>query len=89
MLNPLNDAPYFMSLFPLVLLGVLPNRIFTILTNETLIAVPLFIFMGVLLEKTNIASKLLTSIGNLFGTINGGLGIGVIIVGMLFFLFEV
>ena len=51
--------------------------------NEALVAVPLFIFMGVLLEKTKIASRLLESIADLFGSIKGGLGIGVILVGML------
>ena len=51
--------------------------------NEALVAVPLFIFMGVMLEKTNIAGKLLESIGDLFGSIRGGLGIGVVLVGML------
>ena len=46
---------YLVDLFPLVLLNVLPNRIFGLITNETLIAVPLFIFMGVMLEKSGIA----------------------------------
>jgi tripartite ATP-independent transporter DctM subunit len=51
--------------------------------NEPLVAVPLFIFMGIMLEKTKIAAGLLHSIGELFGTTKGGLGIGVVIVGML------
>ena len=51
--------------------------------NEALVAVPLFVFMGVLLEKTQIATKLLESIADLFGSIRGGLGIGVVLVGML------
>ena len=51
--------------------------------NEALVAVPLFIFMGVMLEKTKIAAKLLESIGDLFGSVRGGLGIGVVLVGML------
>ena len=50
---------YLLDLFPIVLLGVIPNRIFSIITNETLIAVPLFIFMGVMLDKSGIASSLL------------------------------
>tara|TARA_B100000965_G_scaffold401466_1_gene425366 strand:- start:807 stop:2000 length:1194 start_codon:yes stop_codon:yes gene_type:complete len=51
--------------------------------NEPLVAVPLFIFMGIMLEKTKIAAGLLNSIGELFGSTKGGLGIGVVIVGML------
>ena len=51
--------------------------------NEPLVAVPLFIFMGIMLEKTKIAAGLLQSIGELFGTTKGGLGIGVVLVGML------
>ena len=49
---------FLMDLFPMVLISVLPNRIFGIVTNETLIAVPLFIFMGVMLEKSGIANEL-------------------------------
>ena len=50
---------YLADFFPLILLNVLPNRIFGLVTNETLIAVPLFIFMGVMLEKSGIAISLL------------------------------
>ena len=50
---------YFLDLFPIILLNVLPNRIFGIISNETLIAVPLFIFMGVMLERSGIASDFL------------------------------
>ena len=64
---------YLVDLFPLVLLNVLPNRIFGIITNETLIAVPLFIFMGVMLEKSGIANMLLESMAKLWGNIRGGL----------------
>tara|TARA_B100000242_G_C43043014_1_gene486704 strand:+ start:687 stop:2066 length:1380 start_codon:yes stop_codon:yes gene_type:complete len=71
------------DLFPLVLLGVLPNRIFTILTNETLIAVPLFIFMGNMLDKSGIANTLLENLGKLWGNIKGGLAYSVLFVGML------
>ena len=53
------------------------------MTNEALVAVPLFIFMGIMLEKTKIAGELLQSIGELFGSIKGGLGIGVVLVGMM------
>lgn len=65
-----------------LLLG-LPNRIFGIMTNETLIAVPLFVFMGVTLERARIAEDLLDTLSALFGSLRGGLGISVTIVGML------
>ena len=58
---------FLFDLFPLVLISVLPNRIFGILTNETLIAVPLFIFMGVMLEKSGIANELLENMSKIWG----------------------
>jgi tripartite ATP-independent transporter DctM subunit len=64
-------------------LGFIPNRIFGIITNQTMIAVPLFVFMGVVLEKTRIAEDLLKNLSALFGTLRGGLGFGVIAVGAL------
>lgn len=74
---------YLADLFPLVLLNVLPNRIFGLVTNETLIAVPLFIFMGVMLEKSGIASSLLENMSKLWGKIKGGHVYSVLIVGVL------
>jgi tripartite ATP-independent transporter DctM subunit len=65
-----------------LLLG-LPNRVFGIMTNETLMAVPLFVFMGVTLERARIAEELLDTLSGLFGSLRGGLGISVTIVGML------
>jgi tripartite ATP-independent transporter DctM subunit len=65
------------------LLYGLPNRIFGIMTNETLVAVPLFVFMGVTLERARIAEELLETLSSLFGTLRGGLGISVTLVGML------
>lgn len=65
-----------------LLLG-LPNRVFGIMTNETLVAVPLFVFMGVTLERARIAEELLETLSTLFGTLRGGLGISVTLVGML------
>jgi len=65
------------------LLSGLPNRIFGIMTNETLVAVPLFVFMGVTLERARIAEDLLETLSGLFGSLRGGLGISVTIVGML------
>jgi len=64
-------------------LQALPNRLFGIMTNTSLIAVPLFVFMGVMLERSNVADKLLDTMALLFGSLRGGLGISVTIVGML------
>lgn len=58
-------------------------RINSIMTNTTLISIPMFIFMGIVLEKAGLANKLLVSMGILFGKIRGGLAISTIIVGML------
>ena len=65
-----------------LLLG-LPNRIFGIMNNETLVAVPLFVFMGVTLERARIAEELLETLSGLFGSLRGGLGVSVTLVGML------
>ena len=72
-----------LDIFNFRMLFFFPQRIYGIMINEALVAVPLFIFMGVMLEKTKIAGNLLESIGDLFGSIKGGLGIGVVLVGML------
>ena len=69
--------------FDTAFLTALPNRLYGIMTNMTLIAVPLFIFMGVMLEKSKVADKLLDTMALLFGSLRGGLGISVILVGML------
>jgi len=63
--------------------SLIPNRIYGILTNQNLLAVPLFVFMGVMLEKSRIAEELLQNMALAFGRIPGGLGISVILVGML------
>lgn len=60
-----------------------PNRLFGIMGNQTLIAVPLFVLMGVILEKSKIAERLLSAMSGLFGRFPGGLGIAVTLVGML------
>jgi tripartite ATP-independent transporter DctM subunit len=67
----------------LALLGALPARIFGIMTNDVLLAIPLFIFMGVMLERSRIAEELLETMGRLFGRLPGGLGLSVIVVGVL------
>ena len=72
-----------LEIFNFRMIGFFPQRIFGTMINEPLVAVPLFIFMGIMLEKTKIAAGLLQSIGELFGTTKGGLGIGVVLVGML------
>jgi tripartite ATP-independent transporter DctM subunit len=64
-------------------LHALPNRLYGIIDNTVLIAVPLFIFMGVMLEKSSLAENLLNSMSQLLRNFKGGLGISVVIVGML------
>jgi len=64
-------------------LEALPNRLYGIISNQILIAVPLFVFMGVMLERSKIADDLLTTMSRLFGKLRGGLGISVVLVGML------
>ena len=64
-------------------LGALPARIFGVMTNDVLLAIPLFVFMGVMLERSRIAEDLLETMGRLFGALRGGLGVSVAIVGTL------
>jgi len=64
-------------------LEALPNRLYGIIGNQILMAVPLFVFMGVMLERSRIADELLTTMSRLFGRMRGGMGISVVIVGML------
>ena len=64
-------------------LSALPGRLFGTITNITLIAVPLFIMMGVVLEKSRVAEELLDSMARLFARLRGGLGISVVVVGAL------
>ena len=74
---------YQLDLFDPAFLTALPNRIFGTMTNEVLIAVPLFVFMGVMLERSKVAEELLEAMGRLFGTMRGGLGLSVTVVGAL------
>lgn len=71
------------GMFEPMLLDTIANRVFGIMTNETLIAVPLFVFMGVMLERSRIAEDLLDTMSQLFGGLRGGLGFSVLLVGML------
>lgn len=64
-------------------LGAIPNRIFGIMNNETLIAVPVFVFMGVMLERSKVADQLLQSLASLMRHLPGGLGLAVILVGAM------
>ena len=72
-----------MGVFDLPLLFALPERLFGIMSNFVLLAVPFFIFMGTMLERSGLAEDLLQTIGLLFGPLRGGLGLAVIFVGAL------
>ncbi len=69
--------------FDLAFLAALPERIYGIMNNESLIAVPLFVFMGVMLERSRISEELLDTMARLMGRLPGGLGISVCVVGAL------
>ncbi|HDY97365.1 MAG TPA: TRAP transporter large permease subunit [Pseudomonas sabulinigri] len=72
-----------LNLFDPSFLGALPSRLFGTMNNQTLLAVPLFVFMGVMLEKSRIAEDLLDAMSRLFGGLRGGLAFSVCIVGAL------
>ena len=67
----------------LMMFAMMPHRIWSIMTNTILMAIPLFIFMGLILQKTKLAERLLESMGYLFGEIRGGLAISTVLVGSL------
>jgi tripartite ATP-independent transporter DctM subunit len=69
--------------FGSLLFNLLPSRIFGVVTNSTLLAIPLFVFMGMMLEKSKLAEDLMDVIGHLAGSLRGGLGIGIVLVGVL------
>jgi len=71
------------GMFDVSLLGALGQRLFGTMTNDVLIAIPLFVFMGVVLQQSRIAEELLETMGRLFGSLRGGLGVSVILVGAL------
>ncbi len=73
----------WLDMFNLGLLNVYPLRVLGVMKTETLVAVPLFIFMGVMLDKSKLAGNLLDAMGNMFGQKCGGLGFSVLIVGTL------
>ena len=74
---------WYFEVFDFSNFGALASRYVGFMSSEVLVAVPLFIFMGVLLERSGIAEALLTTMGRLFGNVRGGLGFSVIIVGAL------
>ena len=76
-------AGLYFGVFDMSNLRSLAGRYTGYMLNEVLVAVPLFIFMGVMLERSNIAEQLLSTMGRLFGDMRGGLGISVILVGAL------
>lgn len=76
-------AGLYFGVFDMSNLRALAGRYTGYMLNEVLVAVPLFIFMGVMLERSNIAEQLLSTMGRLFGNMRGGLGISVILVGAL------
>jgi tripartite ATP-independent transporter DctM subunit len=76
-------AGHWSGVMDLALLGALPARVFGVMSNEVLIAIPLFVFMGVMLERSGLAEDLLETMGRLFGARAGGLAIAVVIVGVL------
>ena len=71
------------GLFPANMFGVLPLRVFNIMQNDTLLAIPFFTFMGIVLEKSRMAEDLLETVGQVFGPMRGGLAVAVILVGAL------
>lgn len=74
---------WYFDVMNIALLGSLGQRVFGVLTNDVLIAIPLFVLMGIVLERSKIAEELLDTMGRLFGRLYGGLGISVVLVGAL------
>jgi TRAP-type mannitol/chloroaromatic compound transport system permease large subunit len=72
-----------LGLFPPSFLQALPERIFGIMNNDTLLAIPFFTFMGLILERSGMAEDLLDTVGQLFGPVRGGLAYAVVLVGAL------
>ena len=72
-----------LNVFDMALLNALPSRLYGIMTNQTLLAVPMFVFMGVMLEKSKVAEQLLTSLTKTLGGLPAGMGIAVTLVGAL------
>lgn len=73
----------FLGVIDLTMLHALPQRIFGIMNNELLLAIPLFVFMGITLEKAKIAEDLLNNLSKIFCNVRGGLALSVVIVGAI------
>ncbi|MDP4733858.1 MAG: TRAP transporter large permease subunit, partial [Limnohabitans sp.] len=71
------------GIFPPSLFQALPLRIFGIMQNDTLLAIPFFTFMGIILQKSGMAEDLLETVGQVFGPVRGGVAIAVVLVGAL------
>ena len=71
------------GIFDPAFLSAFPSRVFGIMTNQTLIAVPVFVFMGVMLERSKLADQLLQALAQLMRRVPGGLGLAVMLVGTL------
>ena len=76
-------AGIWLNLFTPDFLQALPERVYGVMANDTLLAIPFFTFMGLVLERSGMAEDLLDTIGQLFGTVRGGLAYAVIFVGAL------
>jgi tripartite ATP-independent transporter DctM subunit len=74
---------YALGIFDLAFLSAFPQRIFQTMSSEVLVAVPLFVFMGVMLERSKVAEELLDNMGRMFGSMPGGLAFSVCVVGAL------
>jgi tripartite ATP-independent transporter DctM subunit len=72
-----------LGIFDPIIIRAMPSRIFNVMSNYTLLAIPYFIFLGSMLEKSGLAEDLLDTMGILFGPIRGGLAIAVVVVGAL------
>ncbi|ADW20670.1 MULTISPECIES: TRAP transporter large permease subunit [Thermus] len=72
-----------LDIFPAPLLKAMPDRIFGIMSNQLLLAIPFFTFMGIILEKSGLAEDLLDTMGKLFGPLRGGLALSVVFVGAI------
>ena len=72
-----------LGLFPTNFLQAMPERVWGVMNNDTLLAIPFFTFMGLILERSGMAEDLLDTIGQLFGPIRGGLAYAVILVGAM------
>ncbi|MCS6780282.1 MAG: TRAP transporter large permease subunit, partial [Geminicoccaceae bacterium] len=72
-----------LGVFDPFLLRALAQRVFGTMTSEVLVAIPLFVFMGIMLERSRIAEELLEAMGGLFGRVRGGLAVSVSVVGAL------